>query len=323
MRRALAAFFATAIVATVIFATAFGTTAHAGKPTLVALAPASDARKAVAIGPAGEVYEPDGKGAWVRTQAGGTAVEIVGATSVGGTVIAAAKGAPPFKLKATGWTAIHLAPRARAIVGSGSRVLAAVGKSVFALDKGQPTKLADAPGGVRSLAASKAGAVIVTDKGIHRLEGGTWKLVKKAPKAVRALVSDRWALVDRGALDLKTLKMVVWPAGLRIAEATTVGDTLVAVATHGKKHELLTVKAGKGKKQSEVEREEIPLDGAAPIVGLVVDRDRRAVVAARDGKLAVREAGATGAWTTTEVRVELAPAKTGPAPAISEAQPGP
>jgi hypothetical protein len=286
--------------------------AQAAPPTIAALAPASDARRAVAIGPAGEVYQPDGKGAWIRTQAGGMAEEVVGAVAAGPTVIAVAKGSLPFKLRATGWSAIGFGRKARPIVGTGTRVLAAVGKSVFALDKGEPQKLADAPTAVIALAASGAGAVIVTAKGLHRLERGTWKPVKKAPKGVKTLVSDRWALVDKGALDLKTLKTVAWPAGARIGEATSAGDSLVVVATRGKQTELFTITGGK------LQREAIPLDTSGrggAVVGVVADREGRVVLATRDGTIATR---IKGVWTSTEVRVELAAAKPGPAPATCE-----
>lgn len=281
--------------------------AHAGKATLVGLAPAaSDARKAVAIGPAGEVYEPDGNGAWVRTQAGGTAVELVGANAVGGTVIAQAKSAPPFKLTRGGWSAIYLKPRAKAVIGSGTRVLAAVGKSVFALDRGQPVKLADAPTNVRAVAGSSSGALIDTTKGLHKLVGSVWKPIKKAPTNVRGLVNDRWVIVDNGAFDVKTMKTIAWPAGVHVAEATMAGTKLVAVGTHGKQVELVTVN---GKK---VEQETVPLDTKSPIVGLVADREGRVVVATRDGTIAMRVGGT---WTTSDVRVELGEPRPGPAPA--------
>ena len=35
-------------------------------PRLAAIAPADDVRKAIVIGAGGEVYEPDGKGAWIH-----------------------------------------------------------------------------------------------------------------------------------------------------------------------------------------------------------------------------------------------------------------
>lgn len=282
--------------------------AHAGPAVLATLAPATDARRAVAIGPAGQVYEPDGKGAWVRKQAGGIAVEIVAAANAGGNVIAGAKNAPPFKLKGGAWTALNLGVKPKAILGTGSRVLAAVGKTVFALDAARPTKLADAPAPIRALGASATGAVVVTDRGLARLEGTAFKPMKKGPKKVQALIGDRWALLERGAFDLKTMKLVAWPAGLHVGEAIAVGDALFAVAAHGKTLELFTIKAGK------LERDKVPLPDPKPVVGVVADKAGRIVIALRDGTIALRD-GVT--WTTTTVRDELAPPKPGPAPATS------
>jgi hypothetical protein len=307
--RSLDAIAVRSLVAITIVLAATGDAARADKPKLAALAPAADARRAVPIGPAGQVYEPDGKGAWVRRQAGGITETIVSASAAGNTVIAGAKSSPPFKLKAGAWTALHLGLKAKALVGSGSRVLAAVGKTVFALDRSQPIKLADAPDPVTALAASPSGVVIATDKGLLKLQGAAFKPIKKGPKKVRALVSDRWALVDRGALDLKTMKPIVWPAGVNIVEATTLGADLVGVSMAGKTVELVTIKAGK------VEREKVPVDDPKPVVGVVVDKRKRVAIALRDGRIALRD---EGAWTVSEVRDELPADKPGPAPAESK-----
>jgi hypothetical protein len=294
------------LVLSIVLASA---TAHAGKPTLAALAPAADARRAIAIGPAGQVYEPDGNGAWIRKQAGGVTREIVSATVAAGSVIAGARGAPPFRLRRGAWSALHLGHKSPALLGNGSRAVAAVGAAVFALDKPTPVKLADAPSAVLALAASRTGVVIRTDKGLLRLEGAAFKPIKKAPKRVRTLISDRWALVDRGVLDLKTMKTIALPSAAHIVDTALLGDAIVAVSQHGKTVELVTVKAGK------VTREKVDIDKPRPIVGLVVDKRARVAIAMRDGRIALRD-GAT--WTVTEVREELEPARPGPAPAESQ-----
>src|SRR5439155_23343141 len=60
-----------------------------GGVRLAALAPADDARKAIAVGAGGEVYEPDGKGAWVHRRAISTADRLtaVGRAAPGGPVV--------------------------------------------------------------------------------------------------------------------------------------------------------------------------------------------------------------------------------------------
>lgn len=291
--------------------------AHAEAPKLVAIAsPTADARKAVAIGPDGQVYEPNGKGEWIRTQAGGVADPLVTVTSASGMVLADAKGNALFKLHAGVWSSVYLDTKLKAILGTGSRALAAVGKTIYALDKGRAVKLGEAPVPVLALAGSRAGVVVSTAKGLMTMKGATFKPIKNAPKSTRTLVSDRWVLVDRGAIDLKSLKTTAWPAGAHVgdgdATATTTakGEQLIAVGTHGKSTDLYTISA----KTAKLEQEPIPFTARVDIVGVVADKAGRIVVATRDGQLAVRDGGK---WTIATVREELSDAKPGPAPAES------
>lgn len=304
--------------------------AYADKPTLVGLAPppVDDARLAIAIGPSGQAYEPDGQGTWTRRHAGGTAAEVVIATRAGKAVIVGAKDAPPFKLVDGTWSSVYLGQHAKAIVGFGSRALAAVGRSIFALDRTPPVKLANAPGVVTALAGSPASVVITTDAGVFRLDPTGW--IQLAQTSV-ALVTDTWGLVDRGAMNLQSNKIIAWPTDVRVVAAASPaalpaastaawpGDnTLYAIAVHGAELELLTVHAGK------LDREPIAFDASATIIGVVADRSGRVVLAASDGRLAIRDhstadftAHTPGTWTTTRVREALPAPRTGPAPAIS------
>jgi hypothetical protein len=294
---------------------------------IAALAPgpkSSDARQALALGPHGEAYEPDGKGAWVRRHAGGLAGEVVRATRAGGLVIAGTDGGPPFEYRAGVWNMVVLGLHAKAIVGRGARATAAFGKLVFELDSGKPVKLADAPGVVSGLAASDKAVVIETDKGLAKLEtrGATakWKPIANAPAHVLALLDDRWALVDRGLLDLRTLKVTAWPAGFSVASAIAVtNDLVVAAGLHGASAELVTLK---GATQT---REPIAPagftgarfgTGTAAIASVVADKSGRVVVAARDGQLAVRDKA--GAWTLGAVTSDLPADRPGSPPAQSK-----
>jgi hypothetical protein len=267
-------------------------------PALVALASGADPRKAVALGPAGEAYEPDGHGGWARTRQGGIAGEITDAAMAGAHAIALVKGGPPFQLGSDGWTVLYLGQHVTALLGAGSRPTAAVGKQVFALDAPVPRKLPDAPGAVAALAASPSGVVAQTDKGLVRLEGTAWKPIKGAPKHIALLVSDRWAISDGSAIDLKTAKMfAIGPANL----ATTAGDDLIVLGGPS----LVTVHAGK------VTKEPVALPRGAHAVGLAADRSGRAVIALSDGALLVKDK----TWSTVTVHDEPAPPRPGPGPA--------
>jgi hypothetical protein len=288
-------------------------------PVLVALAPApsdDDARRAVALGPAGEVYEPDGKGAWVRTKPIATADALQGAGRAGAAVVALADGVV-YKLSENGWSALRLVQRGKAILGDGTHAVAAVGKQLFAIDRpvnGEPQKLGVAPADVLALGAGAKAVIVATPRGLVRIEGTKTTTLAWAPRTVQRLVGDAWAIVDRGALDLRTNKLVAWPAGVGVGAASPValaGDgALVAVATvRGNPLELVIVRGGK------LERDPIAITppAIAP-VGVAVDRANRAVVALRDGRVAVRE---RGAWTAVTVSEQLPAAKPGAGPAPS------
>jgi hypothetical protein len=308
---------------------------------LAALAPADDARRAIAIGAGGEVFEPDGKGAWVHRRAIATADRLTAAGRVapGGPVVAIGDGVV-YRLASNGWSAIRLVQRGKAILGNGARSLAAVGRQLFALDtltRGEPTKLALAPAGIVAIGSGARGTVIATDTGAWRFDGKNL-VALDAPPRMR-LVSDRWAIVDRGALDLSTLtarpvatprtasrttsrsaskpasraaskappSITPWPGGVAIGVAGVAPDgALIAIGAGRAGLELLTLRGGK------LARDPLGITGSA--VGVVVDRAGRAAVALIDGRIALRD---KAGWTTTEVTVEAPTERPGPPPAPS------
>jgi hypothetical protein len=300
-------------------ATATGARAESGLPPggarLAALAPADDARRAIAIGCDGEVYEPDGKGAWVHRLPSSTAEPIVAAGRAGGAVVALGRGVI-YRLAGNGWSAIRLVQHGTAILGEGARSLAAVGRQLFALDaltRGEPTRLVQAPGNIVSIGAGAGvGAtaiVVATEAGVFRVTGGKLVAINRALGHPR-LVSDRWAIVDRGAVDLTTGtgKLILWPRGLTIgAAAGVVGRALVAVGAGRAGLELVTVAGGN--------QEHEPLGVTGTAVGVVADEWGRTVVALSDGRIAVRD---RAGWTITEVTDAPAAEHPGPAPAVSE-----
>ncbi|HSK04576.1 MAG TPA: hypothetical protein VK932_25160, partial [Kofleriaceae bacterium] len=296
-----------------------------GAPELAALAPppavTDDARRAVAIGPQGEVYEPDGKGAWVRRQRITTAGTISHAARAGGAVVALGDGVV-YRLAPNGWSAIRLAQKGKARIAGGWRAVAAVGRQLVALDRlagGEPAKLGAAAGEILLVGSGRT-IVVATERGLFRIDGARTQPIA-APRRARMLVGDRWAIVDGGAVDLRSGKTTAWPAGAAI-EVAAEGhdDRLIAVARVAGKLELFAAGAGK------LERAPIgaaepggsgPATGAAAAgapVGVAVDRAGRAVVAFRDGRIAVRDGGA---WTTITVGVELPPPRPGAPPAVS------
>jgi hypothetical protein len=312
-------------LAAVATAGAFETNpAQAGPDRVAAVVPAQDARKAVVIGPNGEVYEPDGTGAWVHKLPSSTANTLVAAGRAGapadradrradggtdgGTIVALGEGVV-YRLAANGWSAIRLTQHGTAILGAGGRSLAAVGRQLFALDQltgGEPTRLALAPGNIVAIGAGAKAIVVATEAGVWRLEAGKLVALRSVPAHLR-IVSDRWAIAARGAVDLTTTKLTGWPSGLTIGvAAASSDDALVAIGDGRAGLELVTLRRGK------LERDPLGITGTA--VGVVVDRAGRALVALSDGRIALRDK--TG-WTTTQVTDEAPAEHPGPAPATS------
>jgi hypothetical protein len=319
------------------------------EPALAALAPADDARKAIAIGPAGQVYAPDGKGAWVRTTPITTADRIQHVARAGAAILAYGEGVV-YRLAPNGWSALRLHQKGKAVMSAGTRAVAAVGRQLFALDRsmrGDPAKLAVAPAPALAIGAGPLAIVIATERGLFRAQRGAFTAIPRAPRRVERLLSDRWALLDRAALDLRTGKTLPWPAGLTVDVATPVGENLAAAAVSRAGVELvvlagstaaprgpkrrparasgkLRAKAGPRSAAASpasplgpgiVLRELIAGTSGAVPVGIVVDGARRATIALADGRLAVRDA--SGAWTLIAVADALPPPRTGPPPATS------
>jgi hypothetical protein len=201
----------------------------------LALPAGDDARDATAIGPRGEVYDPDGKGAWVRDRAITVSGDVVTTGRANG-VVALANGAV-YRLAENGWSAMRLVQKGKAVMSGGARSVAAVGRQLFALDKlagGEVAKLAMAPQPVQMIGAGTKALTIQTERGLLRSEGpgAAWKAIARAPRRVDRLIDDRWALTDRGPIDLKTGNVTPWPTGFRLGAVTPgAKGTLVIVGT--------------------------------------------------------------------------------------------
>jgi hypothetical protein len=268
-----------------------------GPIVIVALAgsPASP----TAIDKTGEVFV----GA-VSQADGGIAGEVVAATGQDAIFVGVAN-APPFeRLPKTGWSVMNLGLHAIATLGRGERATAAVGRGVFALERGKATKLGDAPANVIALGASAKAIAIETDRGIARFDNGTWKPLAKAPQHVDALLDARRALTARGVIDLDTGAVVAWPLGFHVQAAVAVDEVVYAASAR----ELAIVKAGA------VAKEALP-PLATPIVGIVADKAGRVALVTRGGQLAQKLAAT---WTVNELRALPAIAHAGSPPAESK-----
>jgi hypothetical protein len=270
----------------------------AAEPAVVAtIVPASDARRAIVLGPSGQVFEPDGSGAWVRRRAGGVASTIDLAARSGDDAIAAGGGAL-YRWQGGTWTAIFVGRGAKAVVARGPRAVYAIGRAVFALDG---KKLADAPAPVVALGAGPSGVVARTRSGTFRRAGATWQRIEVPGDA--ELASDRWATVGTQVIDLASGHAI--GVDFAIAAARAYDDAIVVASSGG---DVAIVRGGR------VERDRATVDPPGTVVAVTADRDGRVVVALADGRVALRE---RGAWTIARLRDELPPPHVGSPPAES------
>jgi hypothetical protein len=268
----------------------------------LAIAP-GDARTSIAVGPAGQVYEPDGHGAWLRKRGGGIGPVVVTASRGGDVIAGTVAGA--FRLGPAGWSVIYLGQHAKPIVASGPRAVAAVGRELFTLAPA-PTHIADAPAPITAIGASATGIVVATDRGVLRLDGKAFVAIPHAPAVVTGFAGDRFALVADGAVDLRTGQTTTWPSGLTLAVARQAADdSLVAAMTTSTGVELVHVHG------ATLDRDKLDVTGTP--VGIAVDRDGRAVIALADGRICTRD---HGAWAVATVKDELPPARPGSPPAL-------
>lgn len=269
---------------------------------LIGLAPSDDARTVTAIGPQGQIYEPDGRG-WVRKQPITIAANVE--TIERGSAIVVGGGGAVYKLAANdGWTAIRLAQKGRAIGGTGARAVAALGRDVFDLDKpGENKKVASAQGTVSALAGGANTVVVRTDRGLFRIDKSGQHAIPRVPASAR-LLGDRWAITDDAAWDLRSNRSIKLPR--TDAAAQTADGKLVATGMRQGTRILFVVDAKVA---------EEPLAGlTVPAVGIVMDKAARVAIALRDGTIALRD---HGAWATSAARDELPAAKPGSGPALS------
>jgi hypothetical protein len=274
---------------------------------LVALA-GNDPRTAIAVGPSGEVYEPDAQGAWQRTKPGGIGPTVTtSARTATATIAGTAAGA--FRLGATSWSVIYLGQHAKPIVASGSRPVAAVGRQVFVVDHA-PAVVAMAPSAITAIGATPSGIVVATATGVLRLDGKAFVSVPHAPATVSGFAGDRYALVGGGGFDMKSGKSIAWAGGDAVtATSEATDESLVAAATTASGVVFLRVPGAPT--GGTIERDSVGVSGTP--IGVAADRDR-AVIALADGRICVRE---HGTWTTQTIRDALPAPRPGAPPAAS------
>jgi hypothetical protein len=270
-----------------------------------------DVEHSTMVGPSGQEYEPDGKGAWARHAEGGCAADVTGAARVGGELVVAGRSAPLYRKKKGLWFAIELGDEGRTVFSHGPSAGVAVDKAVFVPDKKGWKRVGNVPGKVAQLWVDGTDVWASTDSTLYHLRGGSFGKVKG--KAATALVGGTpWAVTAAGLVDLDGKRTVA--ATLDGAAVTVVGaggapgdDQLTVVVETGAGLTLArTAKAAKALEKVDA------LPSTGTVAGVAVDSGGDVLVAFADGSFALRRAGT---WTTGQVTDDLPAVHQGSAPA--------
>lgn len=266
-----------------------------------------DVEDAILVGPSGQVYEPDGKGAWTRKHGGGVAADVTGATMVDGDLVVTGRAAPMYRRDGATWFALPIGESGRTALSRGPAVAVAIGKKVFVLDKGKWVRVGSLPGKATAVwAAGKKSVWASTDAQLYKLAGSEFK--KVGDPVVGLGGAEPWAITaDGGLRDLGGGKTV--PGELDGAHVTALAvagaddDLRVVVQSAGGALVLARVTKGALARVDDV-------PGAGPVAGLAV-AGGKVLVALGDGTVATYGK----AWTTVTVADALPADADGPAPA--------
>jgi hypothetical protein len=290
----------------------------ASAPTIAAVvAPADDVRKAVLVGPSGQVWEPDGAGTWTRRTGGGVAADVRGATLAGVNLVVAGKATPFYRRADDRWNAMRLGERGRTQIGRGPRASVSIGRLVFVWTGTSWKRIGAAPGTVTALwSAGETKVVLATDAGLFRLMGGAFRPVPlpAGTAAISALdgAAGTWAVTaDGAAIDTTTRRVhrpTVGGQPMTVALVTTAGDSAWALGTTAAGPALARQRKGAWS-----DAPAPPLSPDDPPIALAADTAGAVLVVTRGG--VIHLAGTDGTWINGSRTQSLPVVTSGPGPA--------
>jgi hypothetical protein len=306
-----------AAIAAVVWICATGT-ARADTKVVTIVGDGKDVAKTLLVGPSGQLYEPDGKGAWARHAEGGVAADVTGAARIDGDVVVAGRAAPLYRAHRGTWSTLRIGADGTTVMSTGPAAAVAVKKAVFVATtvKGKTgwTRVGSLSGKkVTGLWASGPKSVWAsTDSGVYQLRGGRFAKVNGAGAPGGISGGTPWAVTDKGLVDLDG--KTTCPAELDGAAVTIAGaggapgaDELTVVVDTGTGLVLArTAKNGKSLERIDA------VPGTGAVAGVAVDGDGDVLVAFQDGSFAMRQGGT---WTQGQVADDLPKPRAGSAPA--------
>lgn len=282
---------------------------------LAAITPAPDPWQAELVGPSGQLWLPDGAGAWELRGAGGAAADVTGAVRADGSVVTG-KAAPFYRHVAESWHAVRLGERGKTVAGTGPRAAIAIGRQIYVWNGQRWLRAATAPGPVVALwAASDTKLYVAGTTDVWRLQGK--RLVPHATVSLRAFADGAtptpWAITADGAL-YDPVRKTTTPVALGGSAAT------VAHVAEADGVAWLLARRADAWVVARLDRTgwtEIAGPGLAPtdeIAGFAVAAGRGPMIVTRAGQVWLR---AADVWRPGALRVQAVSPRPGPGPARS------
>ncbi|HTJ46938.1 MAG TPA: hypothetical protein VL463_32765, partial [Kofleriaceae bacterium] len=193
--------------------------ARADAPVVTAVAAdPSDVSAAILVGPGGQVYAPDGHGAWARTSAGGIASGATSAARAGGDVLAA--GNALYLWKDGAWSVTPLPQKGAPIIGVGPAAAAAIGAAIVVRGAKGWTRVPDlSPAPTSVWAASETQVVAISGGVVWRLRGKAF--VRGGPATALAPGPRALAIAGAQVIDVSANRAI--KAGGEVLAATSAG----------------------------------------------------------------------------------------------------
>jgi hypothetical protein len=273
---------------------------------------AADVRKATLIGPSGQVYEPDGAGAWVHRVPGGVAADVTAAMRLGGSIVVTGRAAPMYAFDGKLWRATPIGQRGRVMVAAGPAPCIAIGAQIFIFEKKGWVRVATAPAPITALwAGSKGNLRVATATEVWTLRGGAFQKLSPATVATAFVgASAPLAVSAAGLVEVDKAKApLLAPLTDLVGSAVAPkgGDAWLVTAPAGAPLALSRLRAGKLAPAIST-----PLAAGTALADVSVDSAGRVLLITRTGEIHLWDGKV---WSVGSQRTELPAPGRGPGPA--------
>ena len=283
---------------------------------------ATDVRKSTLIGPSGQVYEPDGAGAWVKRVPGGVAADVTAAMRLAGRIVVTGRAAPMYAFDGKLWRVTPIGQRGRVVVATGPTPCLAIGSQIFQHDKQGWVRVATAPAPITALwAASRTNIRIATatvgtattasTSAVWTQRGGKFQQLTPATIATAFVgTTTPLAVTAAGLVEIDKAKAPLLGSITDIVGSAVNpkgNDVWIVTASPGAALGLVLLRGGKLAPAIAT-----PISAGSALADVTVDSAGRVLLATRDGAVQLWDGKA---WSAGTIRSELPAPGRGPGPA--------